>query len=190
MINLKSKKGFAILYAVLLTTIILTVAMGIGAIIAKQIVLTSIDQGSQSAYHAAVSTLECSLFYYSQGSWGSFDDADGDGNYTWKAPTSANDQITCSNSGHTFASNDASAGIYQLLPNGGKFNFSVLYKDAAGNNLSCARVEMSNSIVDPTDPATAKWQATTTGYNLVDNWDTCTGYSNPRTTERQIYFEK
>lgn len=59
--NINPKNGFALLYAVLLTGIILTIGLGLSAIIAKQIVLSSTGAASQAAYYAANTGKECIL---------------------------------------------------------------------------------------------------------------------------------
>lgn len=76
MINLPFKnKGFALLYAVLLTGIILAIGLGLSAIIAKQIVLSSTGAASQAAYYAANTGKECIL------NWGIHGGRDDDQNF-------------------------------------------------------------------------------------------------------------
>ena len=76
MINLPFKnKGFALLYAVLLTGIILTIGLGLSAILAKQIVLSSTGAASQAAYYAANTGKECIL------NWGIYGGRDDNQNF-------------------------------------------------------------------------------------------------------------
>jgi hypothetical protein len=65
-----SQQGIAILYAVLLTTIILTIGLILSDIITKQIVLSSIGKNSQTAYYAATLGKECALYWDQRGEFG------------------------------------------------------------------------------------------------------------------------
>lgn len=57
------QQGFALLYAVLLTGIILTIGLGLSSILTKQIILSSIGANSQKAYYAANTIKECVLHW-------------------------------------------------------------------------------------------------------------------------------
>jgi hypothetical protein len=57
------QSGFALLYAVLLTGIILAIGLGLSSIIAKQIILSSTGANSQLAYYAANSAKECVIHW-------------------------------------------------------------------------------------------------------------------------------
>ncbi|MEK7622040.1 MAG: hypothetical protein AAB415_02565 [Patescibacteria group bacterium] len=54
-----NSRGFAILYAVLMVSIVLTISLTLLDISYKQLVLSSINKESKIAYYAAVSALSC-----------------------------------------------------------------------------------------------------------------------------------
>lgn len=56
-------RGFTLLTAVVLSSVILTVALALLDVTYKQVLLTSIARQSQHAFYAADSVLECILFY-------------------------------------------------------------------------------------------------------------------------------
>ena len=64
MINKSSNsKGFAILYAVLMVSIVLTISLTLLDISYKQLILSSINEESKLAYYAAVSALNCVTYW-------------------------------------------------------------------------------------------------------------------------------
>ena len=65
--NFTPQNGFALLYAVLLTGIILAIGLGLSAILAKQIILSSTGASSQNAYYAANTGKECVLHWGTRG---------------------------------------------------------------------------------------------------------------------------
>ncbi len=56
------KTGFALLYAILLTSVVLLVGVSLMNILTKQIIYSSLNQNSQVAYYAANAGRECLLF--------------------------------------------------------------------------------------------------------------------------------
>jgi hypothetical protein len=103
MSTLKNKNsGFALLYAVLLTGVILTISLGLSSILTKQIVLSSVGANSQKAYYAANTIKECVIHWGIYGGvtgnqdatafGGWVEDADGNLNFTDPSPGA---QITC-----------------------------------------------------------------------------------------------
>ena len=76
--NLKKSQGFAILYAVLMVSILLTISLTLLDISYKQLVLSSINKESKLAYYATVSALSCANYwektkFYSDNPFGYFD---------------------------------------------------------------------------------------------------------------------
>jgi len=64
MINKADKQiGFAILYAVLMVSIVLTISLTLLDISYKQLILSSINEESKIAYYAATSAINCALFW-------------------------------------------------------------------------------------------------------------------------------
>ncbi|MGB0925359.1 MAG: hypothetical protein ACPGTS_01475 [Minisyncoccia bacterium] len=58
-----SKKGFVILFAMLVSSLMLLISGGVYNLVQKQLVLSSYARESQVAFYAADSALECALFY-------------------------------------------------------------------------------------------------------------------------------
>lgn len=59
----QQKKGFALLYAILLTSAVLIVGVSLINMITRQLVLTSLNRNSQIAYYNSRSMTECLDFY-------------------------------------------------------------------------------------------------------------------------------
>mgnify|MGYP001606300971 CR=1 FL=1 len=55
-------KGFAIIYAVILTSVIMVTGLGLANIISRQIILGSAQKASQLAYYAANAGIECAYY--------------------------------------------------------------------------------------------------------------------------------
>lgn len=55
--------GFVILYTILLTTVILSIAIAIVDVFVKQVFLLSIEKESQKAFYAADTGAECALYW-------------------------------------------------------------------------------------------------------------------------------
>lgn len=62
----ENKKGFVLLYAVLVTTVVLAVGLVMSNIITKQITLSFIGRDSQVAFYAADAGIECFKFWANQ----------------------------------------------------------------------------------------------------------------------------
>lgn len=60
----KDSKGFVLLYAVLVSGIVLGVGLSLIDIVAKQIILSSIARNSQFAYYAADAGKQCAYFWH------------------------------------------------------------------------------------------------------------------------------
>lgn len=59
----KNQKGFVALFAVLLTSVVLAMAVGIASISLKEIVLSASASDGSRAFYAADSGIECALFW-------------------------------------------------------------------------------------------------------------------------------
>jgi hypothetical protein len=66
-ISLKSNKfngkGFAMLFTVLIVTLILSIAIGISTLSLKQTILSSLAKDSQISFYEADTAVECGLYY-------------------------------------------------------------------------------------------------------------------------------
>ncbi|SRR6266481_7084728 len=63
MITSSSRRGFTLLIAVILSTVVLTVGLSLLDVAYKQVILSSTAKQSQAAFYNADSALECALFY-------------------------------------------------------------------------------------------------------------------------------
>jgi len=61
--SLKSNRGFTLLLAALVATIVLALASSIFTIAQKQLILSSIGRDSQFAFYAADTAAECALYF-------------------------------------------------------------------------------------------------------------------------------
>lgn len=66
LISKNKSKGFALLYAVLLTSVVLVVGVALINIITRQLILTSLNRNSQIAYYNATALRNCIDFYDSK----------------------------------------------------------------------------------------------------------------------------
>lgn len=57
------KKGFTVLYSILITSAILSASLGVYNVVFKQLQLASIGRESQRAFYAADTGLECALYW-------------------------------------------------------------------------------------------------------------------------------
>jgi hypothetical protein len=62
-----SKKGFALLFTVLVISIILAIGLGISDVTYKQTILSSLARNSQLAFYQADSGVECGMYFDVQG---------------------------------------------------------------------------------------------------------------------------
>ncbi|MEY2672023.1 MAG: hypothetical protein RL687_440 [Candidatus Parcubacteria bacterium] len=56
-----SQKGYAILYTVVIISIIMTISIGLSNAVNKQLILSSVARDSQSAFYQADTAIECAL---------------------------------------------------------------------------------------------------------------------------------
>jgi hypothetical protein len=76
--NLKRKKGFALLYAILLTGAILTIGVALMNIITKELIYSSVSRNSEvSFYYIANSGKECLLYHNITGVFAPYNRATG-----------------------------------------------------------------------------------------------------------------
>src|SRR3989344_6520109 len=62
--NRNQQAGFVLLYAVLVSGIVLGVGLNLVNLLTKQIILSSIGRNSQFAYYAADAGKQCAYFWY------------------------------------------------------------------------------------------------------------------------------
>lgn len=84
-----NESGFVLLYAVLVTMVVVTVGVLMINIVTRQIVLSSVSKNSQISYYAANAGFECSNYYKLQRVWGVINNIDG------FIPPEQNIQVEC-----------------------------------------------------------------------------------------------
>ncbi|MEK7588392.1 MAG: hypothetical protein AAB438_01085 [Patescibacteria group bacterium] len=155
----KNKRGFVLLFAVVLSSIILTIALGLAKISFQEIVFGTSARSTNEAFFAADTAVECAL-YYDIG-------------------------ISISAFGVPSAQGDTScAGTFVDLNNGSDtpdpspWNF-VLFP--LGSGQACAKVTVTKTTVDPVTTQVLARGYSSGGSNTVD----CSA-SNPNRVEREL----
>ena len=168
----KPTRGFALLFAVLVVSIVLTISLSLFNITYKQILLSSIVRESQVAFYAADSARNCAVH------WNSFrDDTNPFGHYengVFVAPTPGG-SFVCNGQ---VPLNLSCLGVPGMVP---VYNCSfTLVFDISGNQRACALVE----VIKDMSTSEGRFQATirSRGYNLYDG--ACPSQSSNRTVER------
>jgi hypothetical protein len=153
----KNTSGFALLYAVLLTGVILAIGLGLSSILTKQIILSSIGSNSQVAYYAANTGKECVFYWGFQGGTAAgpdgtafggyiFDDSlnDGEGGFVFVEPTPGA-QILCDDQTlDVILDTSNSTDDKKIFTVGSANGFDVYdYKDPSRKVFGCARVNVT-----------------------------------------------
>ena len=162
MINQRNKKGFVLLFAVLLVSIVLTVTLVLLDITLRQLVLSATNRDSQKAYYAAYSGIDCVIYWdrdATDGTYWPFGKYDA-------APVlpGGTGSIECSK-----AQSDPTAANPSI--------FKIAFDDG-----SCARVEVTKAIPVGGNGDTI---IVSNGYNLGDE-DDCPNVSSNRLVERTL----
>lgn len=161
--NHKMQKGFVLLFAVVLSAIILSISLGLSEISYKQISFGNQARETADAFFAADAGLECALFYDIKGAETEFGDRFSPFGYDGTSGTMTTLQCARNN----FVLND---GIFSQQ---GHWNFVL--PNLMGQ--SCAIV-----LVDKTS-FTGKTRIVSKGYNVGN--ENCTG-NYPNRVEREI----
>lgn len=147
------KKGFVILYAVLLTTVVLAIALTVAAIIAKQIYLAYVEKSYQTAYYAADAGRRCAFFWDGENGFWRFGQVNEDGT-AYIAPDSTispniefNNSVTGIPSPISFNQLYCSGQALNLSspssgPTGGDTNFSYNL-NVGGGRFACVEVSVT-----------------------------------------------
>ena len=122
---MKKPRGFTLLIAVILSTVVLTVGLALLDVAYKQVILSSTAKQSQAAFYNADSALECALYYDQK-----FDAFD------FTSPA-ASGSITCSSTPITNYQTNATAQLRITsftipCPTSGIYATTTIYKYATG----------------------------------------------------------
>lgn len=125
MMHAAPQRGFTLLIAVILSSVVLTVGLSLLDVAYKQVVLSSTAKQSQTAFYNADSALECALYYDQKQD--AFD-------FTTPAPASS---LTCSSTPVTGYSTNADSvkriTIFTLpCAGGGTYATTTIYKYSTG----------------------------------------------------------
>lgn len=201
--KLSTNKGFTLLFAVLVSVLVLAVGASIISIALKQVVLSGAGRESQFAFYAANTGLECALY------WDLHPKAETDGSLSYVFPAkflaqggpdqnrwSTAEEITC---GGTTALpgqiiNGANYGGAQNFTNSGQdfstdndYTFRMAITNDVGvyDVLYCAEVKVTKSYSDPSNAGTGRITTTISSKGL----NTCDPENNPRAVERGLVLQ-
>ncbi len=160
-----NNKGYTLLFAVLVSSLVLAVGISILEVSKKEFLLAAAARESTSAFYSADSGLECAAFY---------DDSGILFRITGGSSVFAN-SMKCSNHIPTNSSLTSSGGA-------SVYAFDILLDDVGNGAYTCARVTVTK------DPK--KTTIESRGYNI--GWDTSTNTCSkpsPRRVERAIVYD-
>ncbi len=161
-IKIEKNRGFVILFAVILSSMLLAVTMGIANIALKEIKFGTSAKDTNNSFFAADTGIECALIN------------DKGDTSVFPLPGPATQQITCASSVPnnitvSFAGN-ASTGTYTFVVTG-----------LGSSTTSCARVTVFKD--GASSPPYVKTNVTSKGYNIGN---AACDSSNPDRIEREI----
>ncbi len=154
--NKNNKKGFAILFAVTLSSILLSIALGVTNIALKELKFSTSAKATNDAFFAADTGIECALF-------------------NDKSPTTSFPQT-------------GGSGIVNCLGatiplNGSYPDWSFTLSEFGGTGRSCAKVTLSRSLDNSTNPPSIATLIVSKGYN---NGDSSCNSTNADRIEREL----
>lgn len=152
-----AEAGFAMLFTVLVISVILAIALGISDITFKQTILSNLAKNSQLAFYQADSGVECGMYYDTTvGQFPPSTEENPDGTTVDKVPQ----QLTCG------------SNTLSLVPAQSHTNYFVYQEDISGNS------PCYNITFDKTYTATEKNRVSSRGFS------TC--LSTPQQVERGL----
>ena len=167
------EKGISIIYAMLVSSVVLAVGTAVASIAAREVTLSSFSRESQAAYFAADAGINCALWYDLKAPGlllGAFSTSTADGQFV-ESPAR-----TMSCNGQTFnvggtVSSDVSGTNYSITPQ--PSTFTLCFNDSAGTTMGApfqpsysAVVTVSKAEVD--DPVVNDSDAPPTGCGVVN----------------------
>lgn len=208
-------KGFVILYAVLLTTVVLAIGLTVATIIAKQLQLAYIEKSYQAAYYAADAGRRCAFFWDGENGFWRFGQSSVDGLtlpanidpplpvvtfsdsvpvYNWNDPLNSNDNNILSSNTVTAEQIYCGGRIINLNPtrdNDTKIITRFKYDlEVSSNRKVCVDVTVTKtkqtSESDPGITATPGTVIESNGYSVECSKTTL---NNPRIIQRTLRLE-
>lgn len=175
----KIKKGFVMLYAVLLVSIVLVISLSLFDINYRQLILASTIEASQVAFYAADSTRDCVLHWdqFWLGDYSKFND-NHFGFIENNPPPAQNNfyipndavPIECFSNDPLFPGDGAigSPGYFFGSGGVGGLGISSLSFDLSNGNNSACSAALITKDSNPVDPNPVKEKFEISGYNLCD----------------------
>lgn len=185
-INVNNKKGFTLLFAILVSILILAVGASIINIALKQVILSGAGRESQFAFYAANTGMECALFWDLNGATV---DGAGVAKYIFPPPDSPGsrrddlDSINCSGTNITTGSSIYSQSYtapWVTETNSTTFRIAISNSiSGIDNTLYCAEVTVDKEVINNAVYTTI----TSQGLN------TCDPDSNSRAVQRGLVLQ-
>ncbi|MFA7285530.1 MAG: hypothetical protein WC011_01630 [Candidatus Paceibacterota bacterium] len=173
LINLKRNqkdKGFVILFAVVLTSIILSVSLGLADITYKEISFGTSAKNTGEAFFASDTGIECALYYDFKGVQTSFGGYENPFGYNGAEPLT----LECARNQFGFTGGYSPTGPWTFI----LFNLGTSGK-------ACAVVTVTKDFNDINDPDDDETIIVSKGYNTGGDNISCTSNS-PTRVEREI----
>ena len=178
--NNSKERGFIILFAILISAVMLLISVGIFNVVQKQSILSSFSRESQRAFYAADAALECAL-------QNDLNPPTVDGSQITMFPyfddTGANTTIECSeNNSITAYAVDSGSGSVS--------NFEIAYgfnhqSGLGTDDPGCAFVLVEKTLDDSVTPNQYDTRITAVGFNRCDD-DGLPNYDDPNILERRL----
>lgn len=159
-LNKKNKKyqntrgGFVILYAVLLSTIVLTIGLSLLGILVQQVSLSGTGRESSTSFYVADSGMECALFW----------DLSADAFMSGGPPPGTPIPISCNGASITpIRGSDTTPSPPSPPLINWNYTFKATFPDG------CASISVTKTVdpTDPDDPIVATTTVESRGYNTV-----------------------
>jgi len=174
-------KGYTLLFAVIVSSIVLSIAAFIMSISRKQFILSSLARDSTVAIYAADSAIQCAVAAYANGTLVEYHTDEGQGN----SNRPERYVLSCGSSGGNgnFGNNPTTEATVGFLTGTAyqSGEVSIIY-----DNNTCAKVVITDGF-DSLKTTRHKVRIESRGYS-IGNAGACP-VRNPRTTERAIQLE-
>jgi hypothetical protein len=186
----ENKKGFTLLFAVLVSTLVVAIGATVVSIALRQTILSGTSRESQYAFYAANTVLECAFFWDVIGKEGAENPVfPGNGETGLADVTGGSDGVTCSGgniitgSGFT-GENDFASGGWTTYPEDSqkKTIYIAVHNVVPGSTVGqtyCAEATITKSDPDPDNFGIVTTTIEAKGYNTCD-------LTNPRAVERGL----
>lgn len=157
----KENKGFALLFSIVISSIILAITLGISNIAYKQSLLSISAKNANTALFAADTGIECALYLDKLG--------------VFTDQVAASSIFQCGGVALVYPG----SGLFITDTSSGSIDFII--HTIGINGKGCAKINVFKDLTDPVNPITL---ITSSGYNSYEDAETCT--SDAIRTERKL----